>query len=119
MKNNQALALLMQLPMQSIRAKNAQKKRLAERTLMRMKMLCSLFKVESPGNENGSARYYDSVKGELDELFEKYPSEDNLQRAVEDSRWVKIESRRKSITRWVCVRKGQAALYLLRRTRGE
>ena len=50
-----------------------------------------LFKVESPGNENGSARYYDSVKGELDELFEKYPSEDNLQRAVEDSRWVKIE----------------------------
>ena len=44
MKNNQALALFMQLPMQSIRAKNAQKKRLAERTLMRMKMLCAYSK---------------------------------------------------------------------------
>lgn len=50
-----------------------------------------LFKIENQGGEEPETHYYDSVKDELSELFEKYPAEENLQRAVENSKWVKIE----------------------------
>ena len=51
-----------------------------------------LFKIEKPDHgEEQSSLYYDTVKEELRELFEKYPAEENLQRAVENSKWVKIE----------------------------
>jgi len=48
-----------------------------------------LFKIEN--GKDGLPPYYEKVKDELNDLFEKYPAEENLEKAVEHSRWVRIE----------------------------
>ncbi len=51
----------------------------------------SLFKLETIGEKTRKPEYYEQVKSDILELFEKYPTEENLERAVDNSKWVKIE----------------------------
>lgn len=51
----------------------------------------SLFKLENDRERTRKPEYFEQVKNDILELFEKYPSEENLERAVDNSKWVKIE----------------------------
>lgn len=52
----------------------------------------SLFRLAGSENlrEDERACYYDKVKGELDELFENHPAEEELGKCVPLSRWAKV-----------------------------
>lgn len=50
----------------------------------------NLFKLENVLHAR-KPEYYESVKDDILDLFEKFPAEENLQKAVDDSKWVKIE----------------------------
>jgi len=44
-------------------------------------------------NKNGAEhKFYSMIAEQLDELFDKYPKEENLEKLVDNSRWVKINT---------------------------
>lgn len=40
--------------------------------------------------DNSSHKFYNMISSQIDELFEKYPREFNLEKLIDDSQWVKI-----------------------------
>lgn len=44
-----------------------------------------------PEQKHKPHEFYDMISDQLDELFERYPEEENLGRLIENSKWVKID----------------------------
>ncbi|MBQ7351794.1 MAG: hypothetical protein IJW59_02870 [Clostridia bacterium] len=42
--------------------------------------------------QNNSHEFYDMIAEQLDDLFEKYPKEPNLEKLIDNSKWIKIDS---------------------------
>lgn len=55
----------------------------------------AFFKLEGDSNlvqESEDVSFFDGIREQIDELFEKYPKEDILSQIIPDSKWVKIEN---------------------------
>jgi len=43
-------------------------------------------------DEKNSHKFYNMIADQLEEIFERYPTEDNLSRLIENSKWAKIDT---------------------------